>query len=298
MSLTATVTEDLARRCAPDEDSLSHARGLLQKNSFENPGVSQDGTWLLADCKGSGTRPYHVSVDFVDPANPTFRCDCPSRKLPCKHGLGLLLAYASEPNSFGSREPAEDLVVKREKKAALDERKKTGAIAPRKSSRATADKKTAAQKEGLELLEKLLVELVAAGQWFETSRLEKLEKQSKQLSDSHLPASMFILRRLMLLGKQKEISEEERMAYAADLVGQLWATVQIGRNYLENRLSGNESQTDVDAVIEDVLGKTWQMAELKEKGYTQSNLSLFELAYEAPTMKLVNSVWRSAISSI
>ena len=186
------------------------------------------------------------------------------------------------------RNPIPSVVENPQKISSSNEKKKPPSTKGRKPERSLPvnraglqrTKKPPLKKRVWSCSKKLLVELVAAGQWFETSRLEKLEKQSKQLSDSHLPASMFILRRLMLLGKQKEISEEERMAYAADLVGQLWATVQIGRNYLENRLSGNESQTDVDAVIEDVLGKTWQMAELKEKGYTQSNLSLFELAYE------------------
>jgi hypothetical protein len=280
MSLTETVTEEFAQRCATDDDTLSAARALLQKKSFENLGVSPDDTWLLAECKGSGKQPYQVSVDFTDSANPTFRCNCPSRKLPCKHCLGLLMEYAAEPNMFGSREPSEDLVTKREKKAALDEKKKTGAAAPRKVNKPAQDKKIGAQKEGLELLEKLLVDLVSAGQWFESSRLEKLERQSKQLNDAYLPATMFTLRRLILLGKQKDISDEERMAYASDLVGQLWATVQKGRNYLENKLSSDENQAEADAVIEDVLGKTWQLAELKDKGYTQANLTLFELAYE------------------
>ena len=31
---------------------------------------------------------------------PVFKCSCPSRKFPCKHGLGLLLLYAKEEASF------------------------------------------------------------------------------------------------------------------------------------------------------------------------------------------------------
>src|SRR5262249_47745056 len=34
------------------------------------------------------------------------------------------------------------------------------------------------------------------------------------------------------------------------------------------------------AVMEEVLGKTWQMNELRDKGYVRSNLSLLELAFE------------------
>ena len=35
-----------------------------------------------------------------------------------------------------------------------------------------------------------------------------------------------------------------------------------------------------DAIIEDVIGRTWQLAELREKGYFQTDLALFELAFE------------------
>lgn len=42
-------------------------------------------------CLGAGREPYEV---VVDRASPAFRCSCPSRKVPCKHALGLLLVWA------------------------------------------------------------------------------------------------------------------------------------------------------------------------------------------------------------
>lgn len=33
-------------------------------------------------------------------SGPVFKCSCPSRKFPCKHGLGLLLLFATEGTSF------------------------------------------------------------------------------------------------------------------------------------------------------------------------------------------------------
>ena len=42
-------------------------------------------------CKGSGANPYQVAVDI---AGPAYKCSCPSRKIPCKHALGLLFLVA------------------------------------------------------------------------------------------------------------------------------------------------------------------------------------------------------------
>jgi hypothetical protein len=282
MTTTLTFTEDAVHRFAPDDDSLKAARDLIRKKSFLKPGISSDSTWLLGQCKGSGKNPYEVSVDLADQSLPTFRCNCPSRKFPCKHGLGLLLLYVQSPAQFDSREPDEDLLSKREKKVARAEKKKTedGAEKPKKVNVAALAKKVAAQREGLDLLEKLVVDLVAGGQWYEESRLQKLDSQSKQMADAYLPGAMFDLRQLVVLGRQEGLTEEERTAQASDLIGQLWATVQKGRNYLDDKLAGDENQAEVDAVIENVIGRAWQLTELKEKGYWKTNLSLLELAFE------------------
>src|SRR5262249_59375163 len=47
--------------------------------------------------RGWGRQRYRARVDRPDPA---FKCGCPSRKVPCKHGLGLLLLFARTPDAF------------------------------------------------------------------------------------------------------------------------------------------------------------------------------------------------------
>src|SRR5262245_9804698 len=280
MAAAVQLTEDTAHRLAPDDSTLTSARDLVRQRKFGKLGVSADGTWVLANCKGSGKEPYQVSVDLGDPDNPLCRCNCPSRKFPCKHGVGLILLYAQSPDQFGEQEPAEDLPSKRENKAARAEKAATAPAKPKKVNVAALAKKATAQRDGLDLLEKLLIDMVNAGQWYEDSRLDKLERQSKQLIDAYLNGAAVMLNRLVLVGRREDIDDEERLALGADLIGQLWATVQKGRNYLENKIAGDESQSEADAVIEDVIGKVWQLGELKEKGYFRSDLSLLELAYE------------------
>ncbi|GAA4928577.1 SWIM zinc finger family protein [Actinoplanes utahensis] len=68
---------------APDPASLRAARGVT--GQFSDTGLAGDVLWGL--CRG-----YRVAVDL---AGPAFRCSCPSRKIPCKHAIGLLLAWSS-----------------------------------------------------------------------------------------------------------------------------------------------------------------------------------------------------------
>jgi hypothetical protein len=281
MPATLSLNEDAVHRLAPDTDSLTAARGLVRKKSFGALGVSADGTWLLGQCKGSGKLPYEVSIDLADPAAPTFRCNCPSRKFPCKHGLGLMLEYVENAAKFAEKEPPAELQAKREKKAVRDQKKAEGGPpAPRKVNAAALSKKAAAQRDGLDVLERLLVDLAAGGQWFEATRLAKLDRQAKQLADAYLPGAMVVLRRLINTGRAENLDEEHRNAVGSGLVAHLWATVQKGRNYLDDKIAGDENQAEADAVIEDVLGKTWQLAELREKGYVKAGLELLELAFE------------------
>jgi hypothetical protein len=58
--------------------------------------AGSSGSLLWGRCQGSAREPYQVTVDLNEPA---FRCTCPSRKHPCKHGLALLLLWAEGDGS-------------------------------------------------------------------------------------------------------------------------------------------------------------------------------------------------------
>ncbi len=85
---------------APDASSLTAARRLARPGPWSDTGSTE--TLLWGKCQGSGKTPYQVSIDLTGPA---FRCSCPSRKLPCKHGLALLLLWVD--GSGGVAESAE-----------------------------------------------------------------------------------------------------------------------------------------------------------------------------------------------
>jgi hypothetical protein len=78
---------------APDPASLRNARGVA--GQFAATGLSGEILWGLC-------RTYRVAADL---AGPAFKCSCPSRKIPCKHVLGLLLHWSD--SGAGSAPPPE-----------------------------------------------------------------------------------------------------------------------------------------------------------------------------------------------
>lgn len=85
---------------APDEASIKAGRGLVNPAKWPTLGQSDDAIW--GECQGSGGKPYQISVDRGGPA---FKCTCPSRKFPCKHGLGLLFLAAEKPALIKAGDP-------------------------------------------------------------------------------------------------------------------------------------------------------------------------------------------------
>ena len=78
---------------APDAASAKAANGLTKPGQWPLLGANEAALW--GECQGSST--YQTQVDL---AGPSFRCSCPSRKFPCKHGLALLLCSAQRPPNW------------------------------------------------------------------------------------------------------------------------------------------------------------------------------------------------------
>lgn len=82
---------------APDVASQKAGTKLAVSAPWSGCGVQAEERLLWGDCKGSGAKPYQVTVEFpADPAQPpAYACSCPSRKFPCKHALGLMLLWSA-----------------------------------------------------------------------------------------------------------------------------------------------------------------------------------------------------------
>jgi hypothetical protein len=85
---------------APDASSAKAGQGLATLRDWQTLGCDERSAWGL--CQGSGKNPYQTQIDLSEPA---FKCSCPSRKFPCKHGLGLFLLLANQPQAFTEKTP-------------------------------------------------------------------------------------------------------------------------------------------------------------------------------------------------
>lgn len=89
------LTEEQILSLAPDESSKKAGLGLAGPAKWVSKSYSDVAIW--GECQGSGSKPYQTQIDT---SNIAFKCSCPSRKFPCKHGLALLLLYARQKNNF------------------------------------------------------------------------------------------------------------------------------------------------------------------------------------------------------
>jgi hypothetical protein len=81
-------TVEQVAAAAPSPPAVVAAEPLAVAARWSGLGGDERALW--GRCRGSGAEPYETSVDHVGVA---WRCTCPSRKLPCKHALALLLLW-------------------------------------------------------------------------------------------------------------------------------------------------------------------------------------------------------------
>ncbi len=74
---------------APKPSSVAAAQPLAVPTRWAGTGCDDRAVW--GRCTGGSAEPYECVVDHVGVA---FRCSCPSRIVPCKHALALLLLWA------------------------------------------------------------------------------------------------------------------------------------------------------------------------------------------------------------
>jgi hypothetical protein len=283
------IDEAYVDSAAPNADAAKNGRGLVLKNKLSKLHVSDDGALIFGECQGSGKDPYRVSVDFARPEQPTHRCSCPSRQLPCKHCLGLMYAYAQK-KSFTPAPVPEDLAAKREKLAARVEKKAVEADKPKQVNQAALAKKVKAQLTGIDTLERLTHDLVRLGIGNMNAKLaSQMQKQADQLGDAYLPGARAALYRYLQLFADEEgdfvdkpPAQAERVhTEALDQLARLHATIKQGRAYLTKRLEDPALAIPTDTAISAWLGHAWQLGELKGCGLVEQSAELVQLAFNS-----------------
>jgi uncharacterized Zn finger protein len=93
-----SVFYDLSKSRKRNAASAKPGKGLSSGRKRTALRATEQCAW--GTIQGSGKNPYQTCIDLSGPA---FKCTCPSRKVPCKHRLGLFLVLAQQPGEMKER---------------------------------------------------------------------------------------------------------------------------------------------------------------------------------------------------
>jgi hypothetical protein len=260
-----SLTVDQVLALAPDPASATAGRKLGSPKTWK--GLGHDERALWGECQGSAL--YQVKVDLAD---LTASCSCPSRKFPCKHGLGLLVLHASGHVPGGAAPGwVAEWIGKRAEKAEKKAAKAAEPVDPAAAEKAAAQAAKRAEKrldrmaEGLDGLDAWMADIVREGlASVETKGPQYFEAQAARLVDAQASGLAGRVRRIgELVGAGEdwprrvleELGQAALLAHAFRRVDQLdpalQATVRqlVGLNEKQEQiLASGERVADVWAV--------------------------------------------------
>lgn len=195
-------TSDQIAALAPDAKSLKTGQGLATSRKWPLLGQSELALW--GECQGSGKKPYRTQIDLGEPA---FKCSCPSRKFPCKHGLGLFLLWASEPTLFIASSPpawVETWLTERAERAAKRaERVIRSEVADPAAQARRAAEREAKVQVGVEALALWIEDLMRQGLASAQERPPSFwEEMAARMMDAQAPGLARALQRMAALPRR------------------------------------------------------------------------------------------------
>ena len=257
------ITVDAVLAMAPDDASVKAARGLASPGRWQVLGCDDAAAWGL--CQGSGAKPYQVRVDL---SGPTCACSCPSRKIPCKHALALLLLMAQRREAFAGGDRPDWVKEWLEGRRQRAEKKEESGTKKKSASPASAKKEAARlerMRSGLEELERWMNDQVRQGLSTLSGHYEEWNRLAARMVDAQAPGLAARLREMaslvdrgeawpaVVLGRMGELQllaeaffRRERLSSAE------WADVRSALGYLPDKdsvLGGDDRAHDVWSVI-------------------------------------------------
>jgi hypothetical protein len=163
---TMILTAEQILALAPDPASAKAGSGQANPAHWTGLGAHEQALWGL--CQGSEKDPYRTQIDFSGPA---FKCTCPSRKFPCKHGLGLYLLYAKQHASFTAKDAppwVSDWLHSREQRSEKKAAEQADATPEQLAAKAQGaqkrqDKRMSNVAQGIAILDTWLADLAREG---------------------------------------------------------------------------------------------------------------------------------------
>ena len=181
---------------APDRASVEAAGALAETRTWLDVGTDSKVLW--GSCAGGGGRLYQTVVDLD--SSPAYACSCPSRKVPCKHALALLLQWSDGLVPAGEPPPfAAAWLSARAVREAQPESANAGRQPGELADPAAASKRAAARAErvaaGLDELDQWLCDQIRGGiAGLERAGYAHFDKMAARLVDAQAPGVAGMLR--------------------------------------------------------------------------------------------------------
>ncbi|MDR1887654.1 MAG: SWIM zinc finger family protein [Prevotellaceae bacterium] len=266
--------------------TVKNAKDLVDKNKFSGLNISADNSLIWGQCAGSGAEPYRCSVDFIDENKPVFRCNCPARQFPCKHGIGLLYAF-EKGLPFACAEIPGDIANKRakiEKRTEKKEQEQSKIIEQDAKNNKPKNtkiivKKAETQLAGIEAAQKLLHNIVQMGfSGIDAATQRTLDGRIKELGNYHIEGIQLAFNNLLV-----ELSYVKGDEYT-DVINRLnyiSALLKKSREYITAKKENPESDPDLTSAIEEQTGRVWKLADLMQYGLYETNAEIIQLSFNS-----------------
>jgi len=280
MSDVKTITEEFISSHAVNSSALTNAKKISKNGGFRKLCISADNTLIFGDCYGSGSKPYNASVDLSGDT-AVFRCSCPSRQIPCKHCLALMYDWTAQKD-FTVGEVPEDIARKREKieKRAEKEASPDAQKAAPKQNKSAAAKKLKKQREGLELAERFVHDILSNGIGsLNKAACAQYAGLAKQLGDYYLPEPQAIMNDIIsAVQTLSETPDDSETSRIIALCVRLGSAVRKSRDYIDSKLETGEVLPE-DNILYEEMGGVWKLSQLKELGLYRENTALLQLSF-------------------
>lgn len=236
-----SITADQVTRLATDASAATAGRKLSAQKNWKNIGYNEKALW--GECQGSAL--YQVRVEL---STLTTQCSCPSRKLPCKHSLGLLLLSANTPGAITESEPPEWVVSWLAKRAANQKRKETIAAGttekkPTDNAQKNKEKRQAKVKQGIEQLDLWLNDLIRNGLGSLESQSSSIwEQQAAQMVDAQATGLATSIRSM-------SATPHSSQRWSEKLLGQLGKLALLTEAYQHIERAPEPLQEDIQQLI-------------------------------------------------
>jgi hypothetical protein len=203
---------------APDDASAKAGVQLANPAKWLLKAAHPQALW--GECQGSGSTPYKTYIDLT---NVAFKCSCPSRKFPCKHGLGLFLLRANKPGEFAEQAAlppeVEEWLGKRAAKAEEKEQKAAKPV-DEASQQKRVDAREAKIARGIDELKTWLQDVARTGIMNVPQDLYQFNANiTARMNDAQAPGLAYQLRKMNQLnfyqdGWQRDLTRLLARTYA------------------------------------------------------------------------------------